>query len=115
MRAIQLAPALLRQHQELECHHQCLSPAARAFGHALAEPHGREARLDGLLVLPAAGVRADDADGSTGGLRGVLRAPNRYSPYQAIPANIPALTVETLEHQEPTSSQRLTDLELIPR
>lgn len=48
MRTIQLAPALLCQHQELERHRQCLGPAARAFGHALTEPHGREARLDGV-------------------------------------------------------------------
>ena len=48
MRTVQLAPALLGHHQELEGHRQCLGPAARTFGHALTEPHGREARLDGV-------------------------------------------------------------------
>lgn len=65
MRTIQLAPALLCQHQELERHRQCLGPAARAFGHALTEPHGREARLDGVAraqMLPVLGREVEEGE-----------------------------------------------------
>ena len=67
MRTIQLAPALLCQHQELERHRQCLGPAARAFGHTLTEPHGREARPDGVAraqMLPV--LRREVEEGEQG-------------------------------------------------